>query len=102
MRDQATSLSDVIKQWVGVSMSRITPILERRGRSWCVSYSHEWDDDEAGTRYSDVQTHTRVVEWSVKQLEHWPNCRRMAYDMWYFNRKIDAEKFITLCNLRWA
>ena len=42
------------------------------------------------------------VTWADDTLKEWPNCKRMAYDMWDFKHRRDAEKFITLFHLSWA
>lgn len=41
------------------------------------------------------------VNWSELQLKTWPECKRMAWDMWDFKHRKDAEKFITLFHLSW-
>ena len=45
---------------------------------------------------------TDCIEWTVKQLASQPRVKRMAYDMWYFERKHEAEKFQTLWLLRFS
>ena len=37
-----------------------------------------------------------------EELKNWTNVRRMAWDQWNFKYKKDAEKFVTLFNLKWA
>ena len=44
----------------------------------------------------------QAVEWTTERLESWDNCQRMAWDMWDFKSKHDAEKFITMFHLSWA
>ena len=41
-------------------------------------------------------------EWAADQLKSWPNCQRLAWDMWQFNYRKDAAKFRTLFTLKWA
>jgi hypothetical protein len=41
------------------------------------------------------------VNWTNDKLQDWPNCKRMAHDMWDFKHRRDAEKFITLFHLSW-
>ena len=36
-----------------------------------------------------------------EKLKDWPNCNRMAWDMWDFKSRREAEKFITLFHLSW-
>jgi len=44
----------------------------------------------------------KCIDWANEQLEPWNNVRRMSYNQWYFKRKKDAEKFITLFTVKWA
>ena len=41
------------------------------------------------------------VKWVESQLKDRLNCKRMAWDMWDFKSRRDAEKFITLFHLLW-
>lgn len=43
----------------------------------------------------------RCIEWVSDQLVDWADCRRIAWDMWNFKHRRDAEKFITLFHLSW-
>lgn len=43
-----------------------------------------------------------IINWATEELVKWPRVRRTAYDMWKFSNKKQADKFITLFNLRWA
>ena len=41
-------------------------------------------------------------KWAEEQLASWPNCRRIAWNIWEFKHRQDAEKFRTLFTLKWA
>lgn len=69
--------------------------LSHRGKFWCVSLEEDTSHD--GSTKLDER-----VRWAKEQLEDWPATSRMAWHMWYFGYRRDAEKFITLYNLRWA
>lgn len=43
-----------------------------------------------------------IITWATEELDKWPRVRRTAYDMWKFPSKKQADKFITLFNLKWA
>ena len=43
----------------------------------------------------------KCVVWTEEKLREWPECVRMAWDMWDFKHREDAEKFITLFHLSW-
>ena len=42
------------------------------------------------------------VKWTEEQLKEWPDTVRMAWDMWDFKDRRDAEKFLTVFHLSWA
>jgi hypothetical protein len=94
------TLDNVMKDWANSHVGKVAPLLERRGRKWCVRFEETWQDD-TGVHVTNNRMHTEMVDWAVEQLASWPMCVRMAYDQWFFDRKQDAEKFITLCNLKW-
>ena len=41
------------------------------------------------------------VKWTEEKLEEWPDTVRMAWDMWDFKDRRDAEKFLTVFHLTW-
>lgn len=73
----------------------IVATIGQRGNSWCVILEEKNSYD--GSTKLDER-----VEWATNQLKDWPSTRRMAWHMWYFKHKRDAEKFQTLYNLVWA
>ena len=96
------TLDHVIQEWAHSHIMSVIPELTRRGRQWCVHINERWPTvDDAGSYIPNTALHGKIVEWATPQLESWPNCKRMAYDMWYFERRQDAEKFITLYHLKW-
>jgi hypothetical protein len=52
--------------------------------------------------YSTCIDHNNCIFWTEQQLQTWIGVKRVACDEWYFNKKSDAEKFMTLFNLKWA
>ena len=54
------------------------------------------DVDQHTVRFDDIVSHVQ------DELRNWKNVRRMAWDQWNFKTKKDAEKFVTLFNLKWA
>ena len=51
------------------------------------------------TNYSNLDSR---CEWAAEQLSSWKFVTRMSHQEWMFLRRRDAEKFITLFNLKWA
>ena len=56
--------------------------------------------DDAGNSYPTKKL-DECVDWVEEKLKDWPNCNRMAWDMWDFKHRKDAEKFLTVFHLSW-
>ena len=78
-------------------------ILGTKGRQTIVTVVEIWKEDKLDlvAKYNSADFDS-YIDWTIEQLETWSDVRRMAYDQWYFKRKKDAEKFITLFNIKWA
>ncbi len=82
---------------------RVFAELSRRGNWWVVTLQEELTPKpDLDPKYLNLGKLDERVDWSLKQLDTWPDVRRMAHDMWYFKRRRDAEKFQTIYNLKWA
>ena len=53
---------------------------------------------EAGFNSSEFDS---CINWTAEKLEDWPGTVRMAWDMWDFKHRRDAEKFLTVFHLTW-
>lgn len=73
--------------------------LHKRRSGW-ILHVVDFDDDIDADFDSDRWT--ECVEWTIAQLDSQPRVKRMAYDMWVFERKREAEKFKTFWLLKWA
>jgi hypothetical protein len=73
--------------------------LEKRNNRWLF---HVVDVDDDMDADFDSDQWTECVEWTIVQLDSQPRVKRMAYDMWAFERKREAEKFKTFWLLKWA
>lgn len=86
---------------------KIKIVIEGKRNSWNLSVVENRSDfghDEGGS-YSyqpDNPNYDFIVNWSEQELSTWKNCRRIAWNMWQFKYKQDAEKFSTLFYLKWA
>lgn len=82
--------------------SVIKPTLHRRANRpnywYCLQLVEETDDEYV--KYPGL-TLDHCVKLVEEKLKDWPNCNRMAWDMWDFKHRRDAEKFITLFYLLW-
>jgi hypothetical protein len=85
--------------------STINPTLHRRayGRNYWYRLQLVQDFgtvDDAGNTVPSRKL-DECVKWVEEKLKDWPNCNRMAWDMWDFKHRKDAEKFITIFHLSW-
>jgi len=92
---------DVLQEFMNRG-PKIKPKLRLANRIWVLEIAEDWGIfHDAGNSYDTPNLDQRVI-WSAKQLETWKNVSRQAWNMWHFKRRQDAEKFITLYNLKWA
>lgn len=73
--------------------------LGKYGSHWAfhiIDYNDNIDAD------FDSDLWTECVEWTIVQLASQPRVKRMSYDMWFFERKREAEKFKTFWLIKWA
>ena len=100
-----TALDDlqaVMFEWK-VNKSMIKPTLHRRANGpnyWYRLQLVEIDEDGITNTWYN-QKFDQCIEWTNNKLINWPDCNRMAHDMWDFKHRKDAEKFITLFHLSW-
>jgi hypothetical protein len=74
--------------------------LEKERSHWRISIRDDMTFDEFS--YSDFDSKiNQAINWTEDQLKSWPDVRRMAYDIWWFERRRDAEKFKTMFTLKW-
>lgn len=76
--------------------------ISRKGKFWRVTFQERNHSAEWTPVWIDPGAIDERVNWAMQQLENWSNVKRMAHDMWYFQKKRDAEKFQTLYNLKWG
>ena len=97
-------LQSVMFRWKD-RVSMIKPTLHRRASTRTYWYRLQLVEDfgsvdDAGNHYP-TKNLDDCVKWVEEKLKEWPNCNRMAWDMWDFKSRRDAEKFITLFHLSW-
>jgi hypothetical protein len=73
--------------------------LSKRRSKWIL---HIIDFDDEIDADFDSDRWTESVEWTIEQLTGQPRVKRMAYDMWEFELKREAEKFKTFWLLKWS
>jgi len=90
---------------VVINGPKISATLDKRRVRWWVDIHEDWSNTPAALQYqyytaSDSKL-TERIDWAAEQLEEWKFVSRQSYRHWAFMRKSDAEKFITLFNLKW-
>ena len=85
---------------------RISISLDKRRVRWWINIHEDWERTPSDQHYhyytaSDNKLAERI-EWTDQQLKSWKLVSRQSYQHWTFMRRADAEKFITLFNLRWT
>ena len=89
------NLQSVMFQWQDRDLMIKPTLRQLTGTySWRLQLVELTEDNSYHTMKLD-----KCVEWVNTQLKMWPNCVRMAWDMWDFKHQEDAEKFITLFHL---
>lgn len=83
------------------NLSMIKPTLHRRANGPNYWYRLQLVEEADDNRNWYNQKFEDCVKWTDNKLKDWPNCNRMAHDMWDFKNRKDAEKFITLFHLSW-
>jgi hypothetical protein len=80
--------------------------LRKVNLSWRVRINEDWNNtpaDQHDLYYTtDYGNLDRRCDWAAEQLSTWKYVTRLSHQEWKFKRSIDAEKFITLFNLKWA
>lgn len=100
--DRFDALQAVVRLWNNPTLTdRITieARLNRRGRKWAIVLEEDWPFDEKPLTEGNLLEER--VNWCIEKLRDWPGCNRMAYDQFWFDKKEEAEKFITLYTLTW-
>jgi hypothetical protein len=90
-------------------LSVIKPTLKRRANGpnyWYRLHLIEDFGSDLANEFVNDHLHSvnldECINWTEDKLKDWPDCNRMAWDMWDFKHRKDAEKFITLFHLSWA
>lgn len=78
--------------------------LNQQGKYHVVTLSEFWhvEKEIIPTNGYHTSTFDDHISWIDEQLSKWQDVKRMSWDQWHFKYKKDAEKFITLFNIKWA
>lgn len=81
----------------------ITAVLRTINLRPRVRIEEDWNNSDGSTYYTfDYSNLDSRCEWAAEQLHNWKFVTRLSHQEWKFLRRKDAEKFITLFNLKWA
>lgn len=96
-----TTLDQVMKEWAESSKPKIKLKLSHgTGPNWILTLEEVFPNEDRYPYHTTSSLDDKVI-WTVAQLEKWPNCTRLAWNMWRFKEKKDAAKFMTLFRLKW-
>lgn len=59
-------------------------------------------EDQQSYYTADYAELDEKCNWAAEQLQDWKFVKRHSFQEWKFSRKIDAEKFVILFNLKWV
>jgi hypothetical protein len=84
----------------------ISIALEKRRVRWWICIHEDWGNTPKDQQYqyytaTDNNVDQRIL-WAEEQLNNWKYVSRQSWQHWAFLRKHDAEKFITLFNIKWS
>lgn len=78
----------------------IKPTLLKKGRRWHIKLEEIWPAEAYLINWTYDEDQLQIlIDWTNEILQSWKNCKRESWDMWSFNTKRDAEKFITYYNI---
>ena len=81
---------------------KIVAVMRTFNNKWRVRIEEEWSRNGDQYYTADYDNLDQHCEWATKQLENWESANRISYQEWIFSNRTQAEKFLTLFNLRWA
>jgi hypothetical protein len=85
---------------------KVKAILRKINFSWRVRIEEDWDNtasEDQHLYYTLDYTNLDIrCDWADQQLATWKTATRFGHQEWKFSKQKDAEKFITLFNLRWT
>lgn len=82
---------------------KIRAVIRKINFSWRVRIEEVWNEGN-GERYytADYSNLDSKCEWSAEQLKTWRFVVRLSHQEWHFLNRRQAERFVTLFNLKWA
>ncbi len=81
---------------------KIVARMRTFNKKWRVRIEEDWGiADQPDTNSSETKLDKRC-NWAAEQLINWKFVGRISYQEWMFLNRAQAEKFLTLYNLKWA
>ena len=91
-------LEQILRNWVVKDPTIRPEITDASGPNWILTLHEEWPEDFNHGSSSKLDD---CVNWSSTKLDTWTGCNRLAWNIWRFNNKKEAEKFLTIFYLTW-
>jgi hypothetical protein len=85
---------------------KIRLVLRKVNLAWRIRIEEDWDHVDADEQYlyytADYGNLDTRCEWAATQLKDWQLVNRLSHQEWKFWKRKDADKFLTIFNLKWA
>lgn len=85
---------------------KIRVVLRKVNLAWRIRIEEDWEhvsEDEQYLYYTaDYGNLDSRCDWSAEQLKDWKMVNRLSYQEWKFWKRTDADKFLTIFNLKWS
>jgi len=91
-------LEQVLRGWRSESSIKPT-LVHATGPNWILTLTEEWPDD---LNHGSTHLLDDCVEWATEKLQPNSKCTRIAWNIWNFKTKKEAEKFLTMFYLSWT
>jgi hypothetical protein len=81
---------------------KIVAVMRTFNRKWRVRIEEDWSRNGDQYYTADFSNLDIRCDWAANQLTDWKFVRRISHQEWVFLNRNQAEKFLTIFNLKWA
>lgn len=92
------ALRDMLR--IGIEPKIKFQVYELAENSFCLSIIESWPENCYILQYSESY-YEKAIKFIESELLNWPDVTKINQDTWCFTSRNQAEKFITVFNLKW-